>query len=71
MHLGSLSEVLGVVYGKVTPRQLDNKEEPELCFSIILKDRTVDLSVEHKERLPGVIGFIRGVSAIINQYNNI
>lgn len=46
-EVGKFSEVLGVVYGKASPRLLESNEIVSNCFSVILHDRTLDFSVEN------------------------
>jgi hypothetical protein len=61
--------VLGVVYGKATPRQADNEEDhAETCFSVVMKDRSLDLSVETRERLPEMFAFMRGLAYLLGEY---
>ena len=70
----NFSEILCVLYGKATPRQADNEEDhAETCFSVILKDRSLDLSSEGIDRLPELrlplmFAFMRGLAFLLGEY---
>ncbi len=58
-----------MVYGKATPRQRENEDEdPQNCFSIVMKDRTLDLSVEDSARMQEMFSFMRGLTFLLAQY---
>lgn len=65
---GNFSEILCVLYGKATPRQLDNEEDhAETCFSVVLRDRSLDLSAAD-EQLPEALAFIRGLTSLLGEF---
>lgn len=66
-----IKNIAGILYGKVSERfQESNDEDIEgLCFSFVLKDRTVDLSIAKETNDEALRRFVIGSSFVLNTYH--